>query len=87
VDNATFKPDDAVSAGDVVIVKGEQLSLSDPSVAETAPLPTRLPTQLGGATVLVNGSAAPLFYSSFGQIAFQVPGGTAPGTALVPGPA
>jgi uncharacterized protein (TIGR03437 family) len=36
---------------------------------------------LGGATVLVNGVAAPLFYSSYGQVAFQLPAATPIGTA------
>jgi uncharacterized protein (TIGR03437 family) len=79
VDNATFTPGDTVAQGDVVVVKGEQLSLSAPASASGFPLPTRL----GGANVRVNGVPAPLFYSSFGQIAFQMPSGTAIGTALV----
>ena len=35
-----------------------------------------LPTELGGVTLLVNGTAAPLFYVSPTQINFQVPRGT-----------
>jgi uncharacterized protein (TIGR03437 family) len=42
-----------------------------------------LPTNLGGATVLVNDVKAPLYYTSFGQIAFQMPYSTVTGTALV----
>jgi uncharacterized protein (TIGR03437 family) len=38
---------------------------------------------VGGASVLVNGSPAPLFYSSYGQLAFQMPVNTPLGTALV----
>jgi uncharacterized protein (TIGR03437 family) len=60
-------------------VKGEQLSLNTPASAPGVPLPT----VLGGASVLVNGIAAPLYYTSFGQIAFQVPSSTAVGRALV----
>jgi len=79
VDNATFAPGTPAAPGDVTIAKGEQLSLGPPAFAVGAPLPA----SLGGATVLVNGKAAPLFYSSFGQVAFQMPTDTAPGTALV----
>jgi uncharacterized protein (TIGR03437 family) len=42
-----------------------------------------LPTTLGGASVLVNGVATPLYYSSFGQIAFQARAGTYLGLATV----
>lgn len=79
VDNATFSPGQPVAQGDVVIVKGEQLSLMSPASAPGVPLPP----SLGGARVLVNGIAAPLYYTSFGQIAFQMPTSTSVGTALV----
>ena len=78
-DNATFDAWRSVAPGDVAIVTGEQLSLEAPVIAQTFPLPT----MLGGSQVLVNGVPAPLYYSSFGQIAFQVPSATAVGTALV----
>jgi len=77
VDNATFSP--TGSPGDVMIVKGQQLSLTPPQYASGTPLPTTL----GGASVLVDGVATPLYYSSLGQIAFQVPAATSPGTAFV----
>src|ERR1700722_1760911 len=77
LDNATFSPNG--SPGDVMIVKGSQLSLQAPQSAFGAPLPN----SLGGASVLVNGVAAPLYYSSFGQIAFQARANTSLGTALV----
>jgi uncharacterized protein (TIGR03437 family) len=77
LDNATFSP--TGSPGDVMVVKGEQLSLRGPVFAPSAPLKTTL----GGASVLVNGVATPLYYSSFGQIAFQVRAGTYLGTATV----
>jgi uncharacterized protein (TIGR03437 family) len=79
VDNATFNPYLSVSPGDVAVAKGEQLSLRPPDIAASAPLPTTL----GGSTVSVNGVLAPLYYSSFGQIAFQMPSETALGVALV----
>ena len=79
VDNATFVAGNPVAPGDVCVVRGEQLSLSDPAAAEGFPLPT----SLGGATVRVNDVPAPLFYTSFGQIAFQMPYGMPAGMALV----
>jgi uncharacterized protein (TIGR03437 family) len=78
LDNGTFVPGDTVAQGDVMVVKGEQLSFN-PYTPGTLPLVT----QLGGTSVLVNGRAAPLFYTSYGQIAFQMPVETAVGTALV----
>jgi uncharacterized protein (TIGR03437 family) len=42
-----------------------------------------LPTDLGGVRVLVNGVAAGLLVASPGQINFQIPYGTLPGTATV----
>lgn len=78
-DNAIFAPGNGVSPGDIAVVVGEQLSLNTPISASAYPLPTNL----GGATVLVNDVEAPLFYTSFGQIAFQVPSSTVPGTAVV----
>src|ERR1017187_9570852 len=62
-----------------MVVKGTQLSMQSPQTASGNPLPTTL----GGASVLVNGVATPLFYSSFGQIAFQARADTYLGTALV----
>jgi uncharacterized protein (TIGR03437 family) len=79
LDNATFVPGDTVSQGDILVVKGEQLSFSGYTPGPAPPLPTKL----GGTSVLVNGTAAPLFYTSYGQIAFQMPSETAVGTALV----
>jgi uncharacterized protein (TIGR03437 family) len=77
LDNATFST--TGSPGDVMVVKGTQLSFEAPQTASGNPLPTTL----GGASVLVNGVATPLYYSSFGQIAFQARADTYLGTALV----
>jgi uncharacterized protein (TIGR03437 family) len=79
VDNVTFSPGFAVAPGDVAVLRGEQLSLSPPAFADAGPLPV----SLGGANVLVNGAPAHLYYSSYGQIAFQVPTSTPVGMALV----
>lgn len=84
LDNATFIPGDTVSQGDVMVVKGEQLSFAGATTggytSGTAP---PLATVVGGASVLVNGAAAPIFYTLYGQIAFQMPVETPVGTVLV----
>ena len=79
LDNGTFVPGDTVAQGDVMVVKGEQLTLNAPASGQAPPLSP----SLGGATVLVNGKQAPLYYASFGQIAFQMPVDAPLGTALV----
>ncbi len=83
LDNATYIPGDTVTPGDVMIVKGEQLSFSSNHLDNSSTVP--LPTQLGGASVLVNGETAPLYYASsfYSQLAFQMPVDIASGTALV----
>jgi uncharacterized protein (TIGR03437 family) len=48
-------------------------------VAQEVPLPT----ELGGTRVRVNGTLAPLFFVSSGQINFLIPPGTAAGTAVI----
>ncbi len=78
LDNATFIPGDTVAQGDILVVKGEQLSFS--SLTSAAP---PLPTAAGGTSVLVNGTAVPLFYTSYGQIAFQLPYSLPAGSATV----
>jgi len=84
VDNAIFGVDGGgVAPGDIVALFGEQLSFDGFSGASNVPLPT----QLGGATVLVNGRAAPLYSvsqsPSYDQIDLQIPLETAVGTAQV----
>jgi uncharacterized protein (TIGR03437 family) len=79
LNNATFVPGDTVSQGDIVVVKGEQLSFSPFTPGPAPPLPTKL----GGTSVLVNGVAAPLFYTSYGQIAFEIPVDAAPGPGII----
>ncbi len=80
VDNITQAPGDPISPGDWAVVKGEQFSFVDPVINSTNP---PLATTMGGASVLVNGTAAPLYYSSVGQIAFQMPIDVPAGTAQV----
>lgn len=78
LDNALFAVGDPLAPGGIVAVFGEQLS---DSVANAKTLP--LTTSLGGATVLVNGISAPIYYASPGQLNFQIPYETAPGPAVV----
>ena len=79
LDNATFVAGDAVSPGDVMVVKGDQLSLSAYTPGSAPPLST----QVADTSVLVNNTPAPIFYTSYGQIAFQLPTNTPSGQALV----
>ncbi len=65
----------AFSAGEIMAVYGTLLAGSALS-ASTLPLPT----MLGGATATVNGTPAPLFFVSPGQINLQVPYGLPSGT-------
>jgi uncharacterized protein (TIGR03437 family) len=67
----------ALSPGSLASLFGTNLA-SAPASA-TAPLPTTL----GGATVSVNGKAAPLIYVGPQQINFQIPWETAVGNATV----
>jgi uncharacterized protein (TIGR03437 family) len=64
--------------GDVCYITGDQLSLQ-PAVVASYPLPI----YLGHAGVYVNGVSAPLYYTSYGQIAFQVPYSTPTGNASI----
>jgi uncharacterized protein (TIGR03437 family) len=80
VDNAIFGVDGgAVAPGDIVDVFGEQFLFGNIAFSSGVPLFTEILT----SEVLVNGRAAPLYFSSYGQIAFQVPLETALGTAQV----
>ena len=67
------------SPGDVMALFGQQLSFAAPVAGPAPPLAT----QLGGASVFVNGEQAPLYYSSYGQINFQMPMDTPVGAAQV----
>ena len=79
VDNAIFAAGDTVARGDIMVVLGEQLSLS-PLTLGTAP---PLATTVGGAKILVNGNPVPMYYSSYGQLAFQMPYEIPNGVTLV----
>jgi hypothetical protein len=83
VDNGTFGTDDPGTPGDVMVVLGEQLSFAPLTVGKAPPLAT----EVGGASVLVNGRPAPMYYSSYGQLAFQMPVDHAGGTGVGAGAA
>jgi uncharacterized protein (TIGR03437 family) len=76
VSSASFLPN--VSPGALASIAGTGLATSTPP-AVAAPLPTLL----AGATVSVNGKAAPILYASPTLINFQVPWETATGNASV----
>jgi len=80
VDDAVFGGSGfTVTPGDVIALFGEQLSFAAPT---SQPQPPLAP-MLGGASVFVNGEQAPLYFSSYGQINFQMPVDTPTGPALV----
>jgi uncharacterized protein (TIGR03437 family) len=83
VDNAIFGSGDAVARGDIVDVFGEQFWFGAIAFSPGVPLATQITASGSTSSVMVNGSAAPLYFSSYSQIAFQVPMETALGTAQV----
>jgi uncharacterized protein (TIGR03437 family) len=68
VDAGSFAPDNSAAPNELLSLFGVNLASATNSAAS---LP--LPTQLGGTEVLVNGTAAPLFFVAAGQINFQLP--------------
>ena len=69
LDNAIFVPGDAIARGDIVAVKGQQLSMMAPATGTAPPLST----QVADTQVLLNGVPIPIFYTSYGQINCQIP--------------
>jgi uncharacterized protein (TIGR03437 family) len=67
-----------IAPGGIASIYGSGLA-SATSTATTFPLPLNL----GGASVTVNGTAAPIFYASPSQVNFQVPFETVAGAANV----
>jgi uncharacterized protein (TIGR03437 family) len=76
VNGASFAP--KIAPGSLASIGGTNLATSTTPGANTP-----LPYILGGATVSVNGTAAPVLYASPTQINFQVPWGTQVGNASV----
>jgi len=79
VNNATFAGGDPLGQGTIAAVFGEQFIFGEPVGAASLPLGTTL----GAARVLVNNVPAPVYYTSYGQINFQVPYDAVTGTATV----
>ena len=79
VNNATFAAGEPIPQGGIAAIFGEQLSFEGP--AEGTELP--LVKELGGAKVFVNGQQVPLYFSSYGQINFQMPYETSAGEVRV----
>jgi uncharacterized protein (TIGR03437 family) len=73
-----------VAPGDIVDVFGEQFWFaSNIAFSPGVPLATQITLSGSTSSVLVNGRAAPMYFSTYGQIAFQVPLETPVGTAQV----
>jgi uncharacterized protein (TIGR03437 family) len=81
VDNAMYTS--PVARGDIVDVFGEQFWFGNIAFSPGVPLATQITASGSTSSVLVNGRAAPLYFSKYDQIAFQVPLETAVGTAQV----
>jgi uncharacterized protein (TIGR03437 family) len=78
VNAASFGP--GLSPGALATIFGSNFTGVNHSAA-AASLP--LASDLGGVSVLVNGVAAPVLYENSGQINFQIPWETKPGTATL----
>ena len=79
LENAVFEEGDLLAAGGIVAAFGEQFSYKDPAVASALPLPA----ELGDARVFVNDRPAPVYYSSYNQVNFQIPYDVTPGTVIM----
>jgi uncharacterized protein (TIGR03437 family) len=77
VNGATFAAG-PVSPGSLITIFGTNLAMTTAQVGTTP-----LPTTLGGASVSINGVAAPIVYASASQLNVQVPYETSPGSAAL----
>lgn len=77
--NAANGATEAVSAGGIVAIYGNQLAPAGTLVTNSS---TPLAKTLGGVQVLVGGVAAPLFFVTPGQINFQIPYTVTAGTTV-----
>ena len=75
VDNAIG--DGPIAPGDIAVTYGSNFTTVSPQGATSTPIATNL----AGVQVLVNGTAAPIYFVSPNQIDFQVPYQTVTGTA------
>ncbi|HYK18307.1 MAG TPA: hypothetical protein VEV37_09815 [Bryobacteraceae bacterium] len=79
VNNGTFVGNQLLALGDIAAVFGDQFTYGDPASASSLPLGTTL----GNTQVMVNGTAAPVYYVSPGQINFQIPFEAATGDSTI----
>jgi uncharacterized protein (TIGR03437 family) len=79
VNNGTFASGEPLAQGDIAAVFGNQFDFDAPQSASSLPLQTTL----DGIQVLVNGTAAPIYYASSGQINFEIPINAATGDGTV----
>jgi uncharacterized protein (TIGR03437 family) len=79
VDSATLQEGDVLAPGGAVTGFGEAFSYSEPSVVKEG----AWPNTLGGTSVFVDGRPAPLSFSSYEQVNFQIPFDVDPGERLV----
>ncbi len=74
VNNASFAPSPApLAPGSIAAVFGTGLNDGSMVLFSSFDKEGKLATTLGGASVTVNGVPAPMFYSTPGQLGFQVP--------------
>ncbi|MGP0075369.1 MAG: IPT/TIG domain-containing protein [Bryobacteraceae bacterium] len=79
VNNGTFAAGDPLAQGDIVAVFGSQFTYDAPTSASSLPLQTTMDK----IQVMVNGTAAPVYYTSSGQIDFEIPIDAAAGDGTV----
>jgi uncharacterized protein (TIGR03437 family) len=79
VNNGTFVSGEPLAQGDIAAIFGDQFTLGAPQLAGSVPLPK----DLAGTQVFVNNVQAPLYFTSAGQIDFEVPFEVPPGPATV----
>jgi uncharacterized protein (TIGR03437 family) len=78
VNNSAVEAGDVLAQGTIVALYGEQFTLAAP---QQGAFP--LTTDLAGTRVFVNDQLAPLFYSSYGQINFQIPYNATTGDGVI----
>jgi uncharacterized protein (TIGR03437 family) len=79
VNNGTFGGGEPLSQGDIAAVFGSQFTFDAPTSASSLPLGTTLDE----VQVLVNGQAAPVYYTSSSQINFEIPINAATGDGTI----
>jgi len=79
VNNATFARGEELPQGGIIALFGQELTLRASQWAAQVPLER----ELDGVKVFVNGQDTPLYFTSYGQINFQLPYETPVGEAIV----